>query len=87
MSSVCPDWPALMEVAPDLHFKHYTIAEAQLPGDALVKMPGVSFADVAVCCDLEHNVFNPAHTAPEVADALAASHWFELGDWRSRVGS
>ena len=27
----CPDWPALMELAPDLQFKHMTVREAQLP--------------------------------------------------------
>ena len=26
----CPDWPDLMELAPDLQFMHYTVAEAQL---------------------------------------------------------
>ena len=34
-SRSCPDWPRLMEIAPDLQFKHYTVAEAKLPGDAL----------------------------------------------------
>ena len=31
----CPDWPQLMELAPDLQFKHYSVAEAHLPADAL----------------------------------------------------
>ena len=31
----CPEWPTLLEVTPDLHFKHYTIAEAHLPGEVL----------------------------------------------------
>ena len=31
-SRTCPDWPKLMEYAPDLQFKHYTVAEAKLPG-------------------------------------------------------
>ena len=30
-SRSCPDWPNLMELAPDLQFMHYTVAEAQLP--------------------------------------------------------
>ena len=34
-SRTCPDWPQLMEIAPDLQFKHYTVAEAKLPADAL----------------------------------------------------
>src|SRR5205085_1687677 len=32
-SRTCPDWPALMELAPDLQFKHYTVAEAHLPAE------------------------------------------------------
>ena len=28
-SRTCPDWPKLMEYAPDLQFKHYTVAEAK----------------------------------------------------------
>ena len=35
-SRTCPEWPQLMEIAPELQFKHYTVREAQLPGDALV---------------------------------------------------
>ena len=31
-SRTCPDWPRLMEIAPDLQFKHYTVAETRLPG-------------------------------------------------------
>ena len=27
-SRTCPDWPDLMEIAPELQFKHYTVAEA-----------------------------------------------------------
>ena len=38
----CPDWPTLLELAPDLHFKHYTIAEAHLPGEVLVEPGGLS---------------------------------------------
>ena len=34
-SRTCPDWPELMELAPDLQFKHYTVAEVQLPVEAL----------------------------------------------------
>ena len=83
-SRTCPDWPQLMELAPKLQFKHYTLREAQLPADALVQVEGVEFDDVAICCDLEAHVFNPDHTAPTVADALRASHWFDLREWTSR---
>ena len=63
-SRTCPDWPELMEIAPDLQFKHYTVAEARLPADALVTH-GRSLAAVAICCDLEQHVFYAAHTDPE----------------------
>jgi hypothetical protein len=76
----CPDWPDLMELAPELQFKHYTVAEAQLPADALMQVSG-NLADIAICADLDHNVFNGEHTDPKVADALRQSHWFELRDW------
>ena len=69
-SRTCPDWPDLMELAPDLQFMHYTVAEAQLPVDVLTAISHVSLGDVAICCDLEHHVFYAGHTDPEVAEAL-----------------
>lgn len=80
-SRTCPDWPMLMEVAPELQFKHYTLAEVKLPADALMQLPGVSLSDVSICCDLEHNVFYAGHTDPAVGEALKTSHWFELREW------
>jgi hypothetical protein len=80
-SRTCPDWPELMELAPELQFKHYTVAEAQLPADALMHVPDVPLSEVAICCDLEHNVFYAAHTDERIADALRKSHWFEVRDW------
>jgi hypothetical protein len=80
-SRTCPDWPDLMEVAAELQFKHYTVAEASLPADALMHVQEVSLSDVAICCDLEHHVFYAAHTDETVAEALRASHWFEVRDW------
>ena len=77
-SRTCPDWPDLMELAPELQFKHYTVAEAQLPADALMQVADVSLADVAICCDLEKNVFYAGHTNAGVAEALRHSHWFEV---------
>ena len=70
-----------MEIAPELQFKHYTVAEAQLPADALMKVPAVPLSDVAICCDLDRNVFYAAHTDERIADALKQSHWFEVKDW------
>ena len=72
-----------MEYAPDLQFKHYTVAEARLPGEALMKIPDVSLNDIAICCDLERHVFYAAHMDPKIADALRATHWFEVAEWTS----
>ncbi len=80
-SRTCPDWPELMELAPDLQFKHFTVAEAQLPVEALTQVAQVSLSEVSICCDLEHHVFYGAHTEPEVAQALRDTHWFEVREW------
>ena len=80
-SRTCPDWPELMELAPELQFKHYTVAEAQLPADALMQVTDVALSDVAICCDLDKNVFYAAHTDPSVAEALPQAHWFEVREW------
>jgi hypothetical protein len=80
-SRTCPDWPELMELAPELQFKHYTVAETRLPADALMQIPDVPLGDVAICCDLERHVFHASHTDGRVAAALRASHWFEVQDW------
>ena len=77
----CPDWPQLMELDPDLQFKHYTVAAAQLPAEALARIPHVSLTEVEICCDLEHHVVNPGHTPSEVVEALRGTHWFDLDEW------
>jgi len=77
----CPDWPQLMELDPGLQFKHYTLAQAKLPAEALISLPQVSFDAEIICCDLEHHVFNRAHTDPQVANALGSTHWYELHEW------
>ena len=81
----CPDWPTLLDVAPDLHFKHYTVGEAHLPAEVLVNIPDVPLEAVAICADLDHNVFNPGHTDPKIAAALADTHWFALQEWVERA--
>jgi hypothetical protein len=84
----CPDWPALFERAPDLHFKHYSAAEVELPAEALASMPDLSLDSVEICADLEHNVFNPDHTDERIAEALRLTYWFDLREWvRSGPGS
>ena len=80
-SRTCPDWPRLMEIAPELQFKHYTVAEAKLPSEVLVSIPDLSLSEVAICCDLERHVFYAAHTDPNVAAALRETHWYELAEW------
>ena len=32
-------------------------------------------------CDLERHVFNAEHTDPKVAEALRATHWYDLREW------
>ena len=78
----CPNWPELLELSADLHFKHYTADEAQLPADALATIAG-SLSSMELCADLDHNVFNPEHTDEQLAEALRASHWYDLRDWIS----
>ena len=81
----CPDWPSLLELAPDLHFKHYTVAEAQLPAEVLTSVRDIPLEAVAVCADLEHNVFNPTHTDPKVGAALAGTYWYDVREWADRT--
>ncbi|MGE5691104.1 MAG: hypothetical protein ACM33B_11180 [Pseudomonadota bacterium] len=80
-SRTCPDWPDLLEIAPHLQFKHYTVSEAKLPAEALGALPHTSLSDVAICCDLDHHVFYAKHTDPAVAEALRATHWYDLTEW------
>jgi hypothetical protein len=40
-SRTCPDWPDLMELAPELQFKHYTVAEVHLPSEIVAQLPQV----------------------------------------------
>ena len=78
-SRTCPDWPELMEYAPDLQFKHYTVAEARLPAEALMNIPDVKLSAVAICCDLERHVFYAAHTDPDVDHSARSNQCV----WRS----
>ena len=80
----CPDWPALMEIAPDLQFKHLTVADAQLPFETLANVSHVSLGEVEICCDVEAHVYYAGHTDPEVAAALRGTHWFEVHEWATR---
>ena len=64
-SRTCPDWPELTEIAPDLQFKHYTVAEARLPAEALVDLGDFPLDAVAICADLDKNVFYARAHGPE----------------------
>ncbi len=74
----CPDWPSLMEIAPDLQFRHHTIAEAHLPVDAFIQLEGIAPDEIVLCCDLDSHVFNPEHTDARVVEALKGTHWINV---------
>jgi hypothetical protein len=76
----CPDWPDLMELAPDLQFKHMSVTQAQLPFEVVTKLRAVSLDDVEICCDREHHVYHASHTDSELVDALVGTHWFEVNE-------
>jgi hypothetical protein len=83
----CPDWPRLLELVPELHFKHYTVRDTMLPPTALAALEDVVADGVALCCDVQHRIFNPRHTEPHVATALQASEWTDLREWAERPRS
>lgn len=78
----CPDWPELMELAPDLQFKHMSVREAQLPFEVVTRIPAdLSLDETEMCCDADRHVFFAPHTHPAVTEALADTHWFEVHEW------
>ena len=84
----CPDWPELLDRAPDLHFKHYTADELQRAADIVMALPSdLRLSEVEVCADIQRNVFYAAHTDPRLADALGRSYWQELDSWTGEPGS
>ena len=80
-SRTCPDWPELMELAPDLQFKHYTVAEAQLPAEALMQDPGAEPRRGRDLLRSRPPRSSTRHTDPRVVEALRDSHWYELAEW------
>jgi hypothetical protein len=86
-ASTCPDWPQLMELDPTLQFRHYSVLEARLPTEVLIRITHESLSGGRLCADLEHHVFNAPHTDPAVGDALEASDWLELREWAPRRDS
>jgi hypothetical protein len=81
ITRTCPDWPTLMELDPELQFKHYTAVEAKLSAEILMKLPDLPLASAEICCDLEHHVFFADHTDPRLASVLTEADWFEVRDW------
>lgn len=77
----CPDWPQLMEIAPELRFKHCTLGEVHLPPEAFVQLEGISLDTVAICCDLDSHVYYADHTDPRVVASLRGTHWIDLREW------
>ncbi len=77
-SRTCPDWPALMEIAPQLQFRHHTLREMQLPPEVFARTEGISLDEVAVCCDVDAHVYNPEHTDPRIVDALQGTFWIDV---------
>jgi hypothetical protein len=77
-SRTCPDWPALMEIAPELQFRHHTLGEMQLPHDLFVRIGGIGIDEVAVCCDVDAHVYNPDHTDPRIVEALQKTFWIDV---------
>ena len=83
-SRACPDWPTLMEIAPDLQFRHHSLAEAHLPVEAFVQLEGVPPNELVLCCDLDAHVFNPEHTDTRVVEALRGTHWIDVRELATR---
>jgi hypothetical protein len=46
--------------------------------EAFVQLDGISSDEVAICCDLDAHVFNPAHTDRHVVEALRGTHWIDV---------
>lgn len=78
----CPDWPELMELAPDLQFKHMTALDAQLPFEIVSRLPAdKSLDELEMCCDVDRHVVYGAHTDPLIVAALEGTFWFEVAEW------
>ena len=69
---------------PELHFKHYAVSEAQLPGEVLAILADLPIDELIFCADTEYNVFNADHTDSRIVSALTESHWLEREEWLSR---
>ena len=68
----CPDWPALMEIAPDLQFKHMTVRTRSCRSRRRQRSRTCRSPSVEICCDSSSTSSTPRTRDPEVAAALAA---------------
>ena len=75
----CPEWPELMELAPDLQFKHISVADAPLPFDVLSKIPHVSLGEVVVLRASSANT-------TQLASATTCDVFDEFGGFLQKVG-
>ena len=79
----CPDWPELMEIAPELQFKHYHRCRRAAPvrgADEGLRRLARRGRDLL---RYRAHVFYAAHTDPQITAALAGTHWYEVREWAS----
>ena len=81
----CPDWPE-----PDgdrarapVQALHAARGARSPPRRSSTAATATS-TSVEICCDLDSHVFNADHTDPIVAEALRATHWFDLRECAAR---
>ena len=75
----CPDWPSLMEVAPDLQFRHYTLAEAHLPVDAFVQLEGIAGRrDRSLLRSRRARLQSGAHRSRASPKRCKGTHWIDV---------
>ena len=72
-----PRLARLMELAPELQFKHYTLAEAKLPGEGCRRHRTFARTRRDLLRPRAPRLLRRAHR-PGVAAALRATHWYEV---------
>ena len=78
----CPDWPELMELAPDLQFKHISRCGcAAAVRRALEDLARLARRDRDVRRPRAPRLQRRATPIPQVVAALAGTHWFEVHEW------
>ena len=76
----CPDWPELMELAPDLQFKHITVADAQLPFDVLSRSRTSRSARSRSAAT--STITSSTRPTPiRGRGGARGTHWFEVHEW------